>query len=126
MLFLVGMGLGLFMQTLIMAVQNSIPYQFMGVGTASVTFFRTLGGAVGSAVLGAIVVLKEKSTGAHYVAAYGPKLGPLEAFTHGMDQAFLYALPLAVLAFLLSFLLKEVRLRSSVGAAPGEAPLPEF
>ena len=126
MLFLVGMGLGLFMQTLMMAVQNSIPYQFMGVGTASVTFFRTLGGAVGSAVLGAILVLQEKRTGAHYVAAYGHKLGPLEAFTHGMDRAFLYALPLAVLAFLLSFLMREVRLQSSVGPTQGEAALTEF
>ena len=58
MLFIVGMGLGLFMQTLTIVVQNSIPPAYMGVGTASVTFFRTLGGAVGAAVLGAVLILK--------------------------------------------------------------------
>lgn len=42
------------------------------------------------------------------------------AFTYGMDRAFLYALPVAVLAFLLSFLMREVRLRSTVG--PGGGP----
>ncbi len=52
MMFVVGAGLGLFMQTLILAVQNSIPYEYMGIGTAAVTFFRTLGGAIGAAVLG--------------------------------------------------------------------------
>src|SRR3984957_8943732 len=118
MLFVVGAGLGLFMQTLILAVQNSIPQQYMGTGTAAVTFFRTLGGAIGAAVLGAILIEQEKTTGAHYVAVYGPTVGPLQAFTHGMDKAFLYAVPVAVLAFLLSFLLREVRLRTATGG-PG-------
>jgi EmrB/QacA subfamily drug resistance transporter len=118
MLFVVGAGLGLFMQTLVLAVQNSISYEFMGTGTAAVTFFRTLGGAVGAAVLGAILLEQEKTTTIHYVTRYGPSVGPLQAFTHGMDRAFLYALPVAVLSFLLSFLLREVKLRSATGA-PG-------
>jgi MFS family permease len=121
MLFLVGAGLGLFMQMLILAVQNALPHEYMGTGTATVTFFRTLGGAIGSAVLGAVLVLQEKTNGAHYVEKYGPKIGPLQAFTHGMDRAFLYALPVAVLAFLLSFLLREVRLRSGSDRPAGEA-----
>jgi EmrB/QacA subfamily drug resistance transporter len=121
MLFVVGAGLGLFMQTLILAVQNSIPYEYMGTGTAAVTFFRTLGGAIGAAVLGAILLQQENTTGAHYVQQYGSVVGPLQAFTHGMDRAFLYALPVAVLAFLLSFLLREVRLRNATGG-PGPRP----
>jgi EmrB/QacA subfamily drug resistance transporter len=115
MLFLVGAGLGMFMQTLIIAVQNAIPWEYMGTGTAAVTFFRTLGGAIGAAVLGAILVEQEKTTAAHYIGEYGPKVGPLQAFTHGMDTALLFAVPVAVLAFLLSFLLREVRLRSGTG-----------
>lgn len=120
MLLLVGIGLGLFMQVLILSVQNSIPFEYMGTGTASVTFFRTLGGAIGSAVLGAILILQEKTNGAHYVKLYGPVKGLGESFTHGMDQAFMYALPVAILAFLLSFLMREVKLRSIPGVDSGE------
>jgi EmrB/QacA subfamily drug resistance transporter len=129
MLFLVGAGLGMFMQTLIIAVQNAIPWEYMGTGTAAVTFFRTLGGAIGAAVLGAILVEQEKTTAAHYIHVYGPHVGPLQAFTHGMDTALLFAVPVAVLAFLLSFLLREVRLRTatgSTGAEGGAAPVPAF
>ena len=115
MLFVVGCGLGLFMQTLLLAVQNSIPYEDMGAGTAAVTFFRTLGGAVGSAVLGAVLIEQVRTTGLHYVRVYGPTEGPLQAFTHGMRPAFLYAVPVAVLAFGLSFLLRDVRLKTAVG-----------
>ena len=43
MMFIVGAGLGLFMQTLVLATQNSISMQDMGVGTSAITFFRTLG-----------------------------------------------------------------------------------
>ena len=123
MLFVIGAGLGLFMQTLILAVQNSIAYEFMGTGTAAITFFRTLGGAIGAAVLGAILIEQEHTTGARYISRYGPKVGPLQSFTHGMDRAFLYAVPVAVLAFLLSFLLREVRLRTGRGGpGPGAGP----
>jgi EmrB/QacA subfamily drug resistance transporter len=125
MLFVIGLGLGMFMQILILAVQNSVERQYMGVGTASVTFFRTLGGAVGSAVLGAVLILKEKSSLPGYVHRYGSgALAQHHSFVFGMDTAFEYALPVAVVAFLLSFMLKELRLRSgpaAVGAAAGGA-----
>jgi MFS family permease len=122
-LFLVGMGMGCFMQTLILAVQNALPRQYMGVGTASVTFFRTLGGAIGAAVLGAVLVLVEKNDARHY-AHNAPAL-----FTHAMDVAFLFALPLAVVSVALSFMLPEVRLRSGIGGAgapDGPSVVPEL
>jgi MFS family permease len=118
MLFVIGAGLGLFMQTLVLAVQNAIPTEDMGTGTAAVTFFRTLGGAIGAAVLGAILIAQEKTNTIHDVHKYGAVKGPLEAFTHGMDRAFLYAVPVAVLAFALSFMLREIRLRGYAGAGP--------
>jgi EmrB/QacA subfamily drug resistance transporter len=114
MLFGVGLGLGMFMQTLVLVVQNSVPRQYMGVGTASVTFFRTLGGAVGSAVLGAVLILKEKQILPHYSAIYKDQAAH-HAFVYGMDQAYLYALPVAIVAFLLSFALREVKLRTTAG-----------
>ena len=121
MLFLVGFGLGLFMQVLILSVQNSIPFEYMGTGTASVTFFRTLGGAIGAAVLGAVLVLYEKTNAPHYIHTYGMAKGTQLAFTHGMDRAFMYALPVAVLAFVLSFLMREVKLRAMPGVDNSEA-----
>jgi EmrB/QacA subfamily drug resistance transporter len=120
MIFVVGIGLGLFMQTLVLAVQNAIDPADMGVGTSAVTFFRTLGGAIGASVLGAILIEQEKVSAAHYVSLYGPKAGPLHSFTHGMDQAYLWALPVALIAFGLSFLLREIKLRG--GTAPPPAP----
>jgi EmrB/QacA subfamily drug resistance transporter len=122
MIFIVGLGLGLFMQTLTLATQNSIEQSDMGVGTSAVTFFRTLGGAIGASVLGAILIAQERSSVAGDVARYGPKTGALHAFTHGMTQAYLWALPVAVIAFALSFFLKETRLRKTLGPA---APVPE-
>ena len=62
MLFVVGVGLGMFMQTLVLATQNSIAQSDMGVGTSAITFFRTLGGAIGASALGAILIARERSS----------------------------------------------------------------
>jgi EmrB/QacA subfamily drug resistance transporter len=127
-LFIVGAGLGLFLQTLVIIVQNAISTADLGVGTSAVTFFRTLGGAVGSSVLGAILINQERAALSHDVARYGPTAGRLFAFTHGMDRAYLYAVPVALIAFLLSFLLREIRLRTGADpppsrtVGPAEAP----
>jgi EmrB/QacA subfamily drug resistance transporter len=117
MIFVVGVGLGLFMQTLVLATQNSIDQSDMGVGTSAVTFFRTLGGAIGASALGAILIAQERSHLPGDVARYGATLGAKHAFTHGMDQAYLWALPVAVISFALSFFLREYSLRNSVGQA---------
>jgi EmrB/QacA subfamily drug resistance transporter len=110
-LFVVGVGLGLFIQTLVLAVQNSIDRADLGVGTSAITFFRTLGGAIGSSVLGALLIDQERAARTVDVHRYGATVGARYAFTHGMDRAFLYAVPVAALAFLLSFLLRELRLK---------------
>jgi MFS family permease len=121
MLLIIGLGLGLFMQVLVLVVQNAVPREHLGAGTAAVTFFRTLGGAIGAAVLGAVLVLQEKTHAAHYNHLYGTTAGPLQSFTHAMDVAFLYAVPVAVLAFLLSFTLQEVKLRGGPAGANAAA-----
>ena len=53
-MFIVGLGLGLVMQVLVVAVQNSVPHSQLGTATANATFFRTIGGAFGVAILGAV------------------------------------------------------------------------
>jgi EmrB/QacA subfamily drug resistance transporter len=122
-LFVVGIGLGLFMQTLVVVAQNAVDRADLGVATSAVTFFRTLGGAIGASVLGAILIDQERSSRAAEIALHGARLGPLYAFTHGMDRAYLYAAPVAVVAFLLSFLLRELRLQG--GEDLPEAPVAE-
>ncbi len=52
---LVGAGLGLSMQTIVIALQNSVDFQDMGIATSSNTFFRSLGGAFGTAIFGTIL-----------------------------------------------------------------------
>jgi hypothetical protein len=121
MMFVVGAGLGLFMQTLIIAVQNAISMQDMGVGTSAITFFRTLGGAIGAAVLGAVLLDQERVMQRADIAKYGKVLGAAHDFTSAMDRAFLWSVPVAVIAFGLSFLLKEVKLRTSLGPKPAPA-----
>jgi len=117
MLFTVGAGLGLFMQTTVLATQNSVDLRDMGTATSAVTFFRTLGGAVGASVLGAVVIAYERSHTAGAVAKYGRVLGPKESFTHGMTHAYVWLLPVAIVGFGLSFLLRELKLGGGPGAA---------
>ncbi|WFE50623.1 MULTISPECIES: MDR family MFS transporter [unclassified Micromonospora] len=57
----IGVGLGLCMQSLILAVQNAVSVRDLGAGTSSATFFRSLGGSFGVAILG--TVLSSRLTG---------------------------------------------------------------
>lgn len=52
---LIGLGLGLSMQTLVIAVQNSIDFKHMGIATSAHTFFRSLGSAFGVAIFGSVL-----------------------------------------------------------------------
>lgn len=54
-IFIVGMGVGLTMQNLVLAVQNTVEIHDIGASTSTVTFFRSMGGTIGVAVLGAMV-----------------------------------------------------------------------
>lgn len=125
-IFVVGFGLGLFMQTTVLATQNTVDRSDMGVATSAVTFFRTLGGAIGSSVLGAVLIARSHAVLAAQVAAHGPRKGPLYAFTAGMDRAYLWAIPAAVIAFVVALFLREVKLRGAgdpqVSAARLEEP----
>jgi hypothetical protein len=69
-----------------------------------------------------VVLDQEKVLGAADAAKYGKAMGAGYAFTTGMDRAFLWSVPIAVLSFGLSFLLKEIKLRTSAGTAPAATP----
>ena len=146
---LMGAGLGLSMQTLVISVQNALPPRDMGVATSSVTFFRSMGGTFGAAI--ALAVLFSTLAGniqARAVAAGLPqsvidRFGQasalndtsviatlpdavrrvvLEGFADSMRTVFLTVAVLLVPAFLLSLRIKELPLRSAGGLqAAGEA-----
>jgi len=70
-MFLVGAGVGMSMQNLILAVQNTVPLRDVGAATSSVTFFRSLGGTIGVSVLGAVLARRVAASITHQLAAAG-------------------------------------------------------
>jgi EmrB/QacA subfamily drug resistance transporter len=131
-MLVLGLGLGMVMQVLILAVQNSVSYEQLGVATSGATLFRSIGGSLGTAVLGAIFTgrltheLSDKlpSSGGAIQSGVNPEqLGRLprpvhdayiSAFTDALHVVFLVATGVVVLAFLLSWLIEERPLRATV------------
>ncbi|WP_436975678.1 MDR family MFS transporter [Nonomuraea angiospora] len=141
-----GTGLGLSMQMLILAAQNGSELRDMASTTSGVSFFRSLGGAVGVAAFGAILTNRLKDEiadmlrAAHIVLPGGSnvKLGSpsaiqqlpapiknivLEAFTRGLETVFMVGVPIALLGFVATIFLKELPLRGSSTPAPAPNPL---
>jgi len=139
----VGVGLGLVMQVLVLAVQNDARPQDIGVATSSATFFRSMGGAFGVALFGTIFAtrLSDQLAGLpQRVTAHlgsGVQLNPaqidqlpprvhdvvLQAFAHSLSGVFLFGMALALVPFVLSWFLKEIPLRTTVTDAAEAAPL---
>jgi predicted MFS family arabinose efflux permease len=130
-MLVVGIGLGAAMQPLVLAVQNDVSLRDMGAGTASATFFRSLGGAVGVAALGAVLSAKLTSlsgAGGGHVSINDPagiKALPPEqrdfirhTFVGALHPIFLVACLVAACAVVFTLLLPDRVLK---GAAPGAA-----
>jgi EmrB/QacA subfamily drug resistance transporter len=147
--FVLGFSLGLILQVLVIAVQNSADYADLGAATSGVTFFRSIGGSFGVSVFGAIFSIRlagELATALRGVtlpsgfkaasAAADPALlkklpaavraDVQHAFSLALHPVFLYAIPVALVAFVLSWFLREVPLRatSSVGIGEGLGATP--
>src|SRR3954447_21899657 len=115
-MFIMGLGLGLVMQVLVLAVQNAVDYSELGVATSGATLFRSLGGSLGTAALGAVFTARianvPPTEGARYISA----------FTSAVDTVFVVAASIIVVAFLLAWLIEERPLRQTVDTAGvGEA-----
>ncbi len=136
--FLLGFSLGLILQVLVIAVQNSVDYADLGTATAGATFFRSIGGAFGTSVFGAIFANQLARNLAS--ALRGVTLPPgfsataieadrsvlrqlpadvqhaiLNAYSLSLHPVFLTAAPIALIAFVLSWFLREVPLRTAAG-----------
>lgn len=141
-MFVLGAGIGLSMQVLTIAVQNTVDYADLGTATSGVTFFRTLGSAFGTAVFGTIyanslgpelkaaVAESARATGqdpaALARAATSPEgvhrldaaaAGPvIDAYAQALHTVFLWTVPVALVGFVVGLSLKQVTLRDSARA----------
>ncbi|MGW1706371.1 MFS transporter [Streptomyces sp. NPDC002206] len=149
-MFVMGLGIGMMMQNLVLATQNQVEPSDLGSASSVVTFFRSLGGAIGVSALGAVMANRVT----HYVkdglADLGPKGAALghggtggggipdldklpapfrtvveSAYGHGVGDVFMIAAPAALLAFLITIFIKEVALKTNAANdAPAKAEVP--
>ncbi|MFE4551790.1 MFS transporter [Streptomyces sp. NPDC056785] len=134
---LLGLGIGMTMQNLVLSTQNQVAPSDLGSASSTVTFFRSLGGAIGVSALGAIMSTRITDYVKDGLAGLDPKYaaaaagsgtgtipdmdalpGPLRtllesAYGHGIADVFMIASVLALLAFLIMLFIKEVPLRTS-------------
>ena len=133
-MLVVGVGIGLVMQVLVLVVQNDARPSEIGVATSTATFSRSVGGSFGVAIFGTIFAsrLADQLAGfPHRVTARlgsGIHINPeqarhlpaavhadfLNAFAHALNGVFLFGMAVAVVPFVLSWFLKEVPLRTTL------------
>jgi EmrB/QacA subfamily drug resistance transporter len=128
-----GVGIGLVMQVIVLAMQNSVDPRDMGVATSSATFFRSLGGTFGTALFGTILTNRLASelaqrlpaaalhgvntsqlTGSpQVIAALPPAVREpvISSFVAALSTVFESAVPVVLLAFALTWFLQEIKLR---------------
>jgi EmrB/QacA subfamily drug resistance transporter len=128
-----GFGLGMTMQVLVLAAQNAVPYELLGVATSGSTLFRQVGGSIGVSIFGAIFVNQLATNlatalpgGARLPSAADPSAiralpdavhsAYVGAFAASLRPVFAAAAGVCLIAFLLTWLLREVPLRQSAGA----------
>jgi len=133
-MFIFGVGLGPINTVAITATQNAVPQNLLGVATAGTTLFRQIGGSIGVSVFGAIFsarlvaelggAMPEGGTSAAFNSQALAALPPaahqmiLEAFARALHPVFFVAAGASVLAFLLTWLLKEVPLATTLRKEP--------
>jgi EmrB/QacA subfamily drug resistance transporter len=136
-MLILGAGIGASLQVLVVAVQNAVSYTDLGAATGGATFFRSIGGSFGTAVFGAVFAnvlagdLVAALHGLHLprglTASSGASpavldklppalhLGYITGYAHSLQTVFLVGVPFGVLAFALSWTLKDVPLRTTTG-----------
>lgn len=148
-MLVLGLGIGMVMQVLVLATQNAVEHRDLGAATAGSTFFRSLGGALGVAVFGALFNNRLQETVPARLAEAGvpadrlgtgmPSLGSPEqlarlpetihtavitGFADALQPTFLAAIPFALLGFLVVLFLPEIPLRGRMKTEPEAALAP--
>ncbi|NNU27029.1 MDR family MFS transporter [Isoptericola sediminis] len=136
-LFGLGLSVGALMQNLVLATQNTLGLRDMGAGTATVAFFRSLGGAIGVSALGAVPAADVRDEITRGLAGLGVPAGTLggssgsvpdmstlpapvadvvsSAYTEGITGIFLVAVPMAVVALVAICFIVEIPLGERSG-----------
>ena len=144
-MLITGAGIGMVMQVLVLATQNAVPHADLGVATSGATFFRSLGGAMGVAVFGALLTHRLRDTIPAQLRAAGIPADQMPArsatqgtpdqiaalpdpihlavttgFAEALQTTFLAAVPFALLGFVILLFLRETPLRQTRGHTSGE------
>ena len=129
-MFLIGAGIGPVNAVSVTATQNAVPHEMVGVATAGTTMFRQIGGSIGVSVFGAIFagglasrignILPGGGFNAEALAALPPPVRAevLDAFAASLHPVFFTAAAAAGLAFLLTLLLEELPLATTLRREP--------
>ena len=133
-MLVLGAGLGMVMQILVMAVQNAVAYEQLGVATSGTTLFRSIGGTIGAALFGGIFAYRARSPHARRFAgslatrcAIPPRSGrspsrcvrPISASSSTpCTRCSSPRRRLAFMAFLMALAIKEVPLRACIAPEP--------
>ena len=139
MIFVLGFGLGLVMQTIVIAVQNAVSPDLVGVATSTNNFLREIGAAVGTSVFSTVFTANlatrladatravpagdvppgfgADSLTPEAVAQLPARLHDLvvDAYTEALAPAFWYLVPLGLVGFAIAFLMKEIKLSDKAG-----------
>jgi EmrB/QacA subfamily drug resistance transporter len=129
-MFTFGLGIGATMQTVLVAVQNRVPHDDLGIATSATSFFRTVGQTIGSAVFSAVLIMQLDHELPRLVpgqaidvdslqgdpaklAALSPEVraGIAQSFAHALHDVFLVAVPIGLIAFVITWLVPEHPLR---------------
>jgi MFS family permease len=145
-MLILGVGIGMVMQVLVLAVQNAADYRDLGTATAGVNFFRSMGSAFGVAIFGSILTNRldhnlprevpadSGLTAGQLLGSTPAQLrdlpqavhdGAIQAFALSLHTMFLWVVPLAIAAFLLTWLLQEIPLRDYAHVGLDEVVSPE-
>jgi len=136
-MLVLGLGLGMVMQVLVLAVQNAVEFRVMGVATSGSILFRQIGGSIGLAIFGAIFANSlhsklaanlpvgaqvPKTVSPAVVRTFPPRLHDAYArsIAESLHPVFLTAAVVSVVAFLLTWFLREVPLRTTSRVTAGE------
>ncbi|HTE04741.1 MAG TPA: MDR family MFS transporter [Planctomycetota bacterium] len=126
-----GLGMGMILQVMVLAVQNEVVPADLGTATSGVTFARSMGGSFGVAAFGAIFLHRLDALlpgGAGAAALTSPEaleaMAPaargelIAALAHALSAVFFTAVPFLALAFVLAWLVREEPLRETVSVMP--------